>query len=212
MNIKKIVEQVLFEQDNIKQEKKSIHIYYKTDILIQNYPEEQKTGEEGEETEEVPEVPPTTTDLPPKIESRRLINKNKFLLEDMYKIQAKGEHVVSGEKAEDIQTLEDLVEYSSEIQENGKAIMNDLTQEIILTTAGIGSKALEDIINEGDKIIIDIDYGTELENSVGIKINKIVGSTSISISMKKDGKILPNEFNLQELNKQLVFFRNSLVG
>jgi len=209
LKVKNLINSILLGEED----EKGLKLYYKTDIFIQDFPEEE------EEEEEEPEAPVTAQEpapaaqpagLPPDIESTE--ESGNLLAEDIYKVKTEGEEVLPKEEADNIQTLEDLVDYVSDLKENGKPVMSEVAKEIVLTLAGLGQDALDDLVNEGDKVIVDIDYGTDIEDSIGLRVNKVPGSNSISISMKKNSKIIPGNFDLASFNRQLVFFRNSLFG
>ncbi len=197
MKLPDLVDKVLSEQET--ENKKTLKIFYATDILIQGFPEE------PEETP--PEEAPVKTPPPEDVTATE-----STLLEDIYKSKVKGEQVVPADEVDNLQTLEDLLDYLGDIKFNGQPVISEVTEEIVLALAGVGTRALEDVVNEGDKIYIDIDYGKEKSDSVGIRVNKQGGSTSVSISMKKDNRIIPGEFSLEQFNKQLVFYRNSIFG
>jgi len=160
--------------------------------------------------------------------SNNLLNED-ILLEAIIKAKLKGELTVSREDAANIQTIQDIVDYLTDHKHieksiiekvldkkgtvKGKDILTPEIQELILLFIGAGSdKNLGDIINKGDKINIDIDYGTDKNDSIGLKINKNSGTTSYSTMIKKDGKILSGKFDRALINKQILFYRNSLEG
>ncbi len=204
MKIGDIINKVLFEEPQIQDKnKKNLKAFYKTDILIQGFPDRRAGEEEGEEEEKAATTGENEKDV---------TATESVIFEDILKTSIQGELAIPMDEADNIQTLEDLVDYLSDKTDGGKPIINDLVEEIILSVAGVGSKPLEDIINEGDKMFIDIDYGKEKVDSVGFRINKQAGSTALSISMKKDNKIIPGEFDIEQFNKQLVYYRNSLFG
>jgi hypothetical protein len=212
MKITDIIDGILMEEPEVVKEKikKSLKLFYKTDILIQGFPE-RRTEEEPEETEKPGEEEDVTAGATlPATES---VNSTEGLLtEEILKTSAQGEMVIPAEEVDNIQTLEDLVDFAGDNTEGGKPIINELVEEIVLSAAGVGAKALDTIVNEGDKIFIDFDYGKEKPDSVGFRVNKQSGSTALSISMKKDNNIIPGEFDIEQFNKQLVFYRNSLLG
>lgn len=209
MKIVDVVNSVLLGEEK----EKDLKLYYKTDIFIQSFPEDEKEPEEkpvepAAEPETPPEAPPE--ELPPPVEDTK--EKENLLTEDIYKVKTEGEKSIPKEEADNIQTLEDLVDYASDIKEGGKSIVSKVAEEVVLTLAGVGKDALEDLIKEGDKVIIDLDYGTNREDCIGFRVNKVPGSNSISLSMKKNSKIIPGNFDIASFNRQLVFFRNSLFG
>jgi hypothetical protein len=173
----------VFKQVLLKEKvDKKLNLYFNVDIFLQGFPEE-NPEQKNEDT----------------------------LSEDIFKFNSKGQVPVPYEDVENIQTIDDLVDYVSDIRIGGKPIINDLVEEIILAMAGVGEKAIEEIVNEGDKIVVNVDYGSSKEDSIGFKVNKIAGSSSVSLVMKKDNKIIPGNFDINEFNKQLIFYRNSLV-
>jgi hypothetical protein len=168
---------------NILEEKeKTLKFYFNTDIFIQGFP-----GNEAEKNEEV-------------------IN------EEIFQFKSNGELIVPAEDVDNLQTIDDIIDYLSDVKVGGKQVINKLVEEVILTMAGVGEKELEKVVSEGDKILVDIDYGVEKYDSIGFKVNKVAGSSSISLVMKKDNKIIPGQFDVNEFNKQLVFYRNSVLG
>ncbi len=126
--------------------------------------------------------------------------------------------------------MQDLVDYLSDKKHTEKSIVEKVldkkgtqqsetniisptVQEVILILAGAGGdQELADIIDKGDKVIVDIDYGTNKNTSIGFKINKNAGTSDFSIMIKKDGKLLSGTFEQSMLNKQILFYRNSLEG
>jgi len=196
------INKILFEKE---EEGKSLKLYYKVDILVQNFPDE--TPEEPEET------PPEETPTQPTagLETAGTPTEST-MYEDIFKTQEDGEFTLPKEEVDSIQTLEDLIEYCTDKKVDGKKLLNDVAAEIVLSVAGVGKSALEDIINKGDKVFVDLDYGEEKTNSIGVRVNKLAGSDAISIAMKKNNNIVPGEFNIKEFNKQITFFRNSILG
>jgi len=215
MKITDIIDGILSEEPetNKDKNKKSLKAFYKTDILIQGFPERRAEPEEEEEPEgDTTDVATTGAAGATISPTESYIDMDITLNEEILKTSAAGEMVVPADEADNIQTLEDLVDYLSDNNEGGKPIINELVEEIILSVAGVGAKPLDTIVNEGDKIFVDIDYGKEKADSVGLRVNKQSGSTAMSISMKKDNNIIPGEFDIEQFNKQLVYYRNSLFG
>ena len=119
---------------------------------------------------------------------------------------------VQEDEIDNIQSLEDLMDYLSKKSVKGNPVLNDAVAEIILNMATNGAQSIADLISKDDRIYISIDYGKEKDSSVGFKAIKSSGLNTLSLVMKKDNKILTGQFNLQEFNKQLIFFRNSVIG
>lgn len=124
-----------------------------------------------------------------------------------YVNKSSGEVVVPEERVENIQNLHNIVDYSASLIKNGKNLINDIVSEIIKTAADAGSESLQDLVQEEDRIIVDIDYGFEERDSVGVKINKTSGSDLVSFSMKKNGNIIPGTFDMSLFEQQVLAIR-----
>lgn len=192
---RKLIDEILYEnyEEKIEEDDKenNLKLFYDVDILITREEEKRKaaegeTPEEGEEETEKEEG-------------------------SVYKHKANGEVAISKDKAENIQNLENLLNYASNIIEGGKPIINELVVEAIKTAAGVGQGAIGEIFDEDDKMIVDLDYGFSKEDSVGVKINKGAGSEVVSFSMKHNGNILPSNFNYNTFNNQLLSIRKRLM-
>jgi len=200
MKVKDLMNNILEAEPSPAVNKKTLKVFFNVDVLIQGFPGSEP---EKDDVAQEPTAPSPEEDI---------AATESTLYEDIYKHKASGEEVVPSDEVDNIQTLEDILDYLGDIKIGGKSVISEPVEEIILALAGVGTKALEDIVNEGDKIYVDIDYGKEKLDSVGIRSNKQGGSAAISLSMKKDNKLIPGEFNLEEFNKQLVFYRNSIFG
>jgi len=217
MAVKDLIREVLYEEKT-----KGLKLWYDVNIFIQGFvepgdEEEPKVEKPPVEKPPVEEPPPSAPALGPATAAPApLVASTKYngkiLNEDIYKMRAKGELFIPREEAENIQTLEDLLDYLSDKRIEGKPIINALVTEIILTLAGTGTKTIEEIVKKGDRVRIDIKYGGEIGDSIGIKVNKNSGSDTITMSMSKDNKILSGAFDLAQFNKILIFYRNSLAS
>lgn len=123
----------------------------------------------------------------------------------------KGEVSVPENDAQNIQNLHNLVDYTANLIEGGKPVINELVSEIIKTAADQGTDGLTDLVQQEDKIIIDLDYGFEDADSVGIKLNKTSGSDLVAFSMKKDGNIIPGDFQLNMFEQQILAVRKRFI-
>ena len=125
--------------------------------------------------------------------------------------RSNGEATVQERNVQNIQNLHNLIDYAANLIEGGKPVINDLVSEIIKTAADQGKDALTDLVQQDDKIIIDLDYGFEDVDSVGIKLNKTSGSDLVSFSMKKDGNIIPGDFQMNIFEQQILAIRKRFV-
>jgi hypothetical protein len=133
------------------------------------------------------------------------------------KVRALGYIALETDEAYNIQTAEDLIEFLSTKIDGGKTnkekdktkkIFNDFIKEsLVLITTGA---PMNQLIGKKDKFIVELDYGFEKDNSIGMKVNKLGGVASMSISMKKDDDLIPGPFNVNAFNERLLYFRNEL--
>lgn len=157
---------------------------------------------------EVPQVPLASTNTENFIEK-----VNALVEEESINERVEGVLQVSEQEVDNIQTLEDLLDYLSDKKaDNGQRIIDDFVIETIYAATGINGTELADILQKEDRMFIDLDYGTTQKDSVGIKILKRSGVSNISIMLKKNGNIIPSKFNLNDFNNQLIVFRNSIFG
>lgn len=197
MDARTLIKNVLYEK-----KEKALTIFYKTDIEIKENPEEM------EEPAEVPtEAPKEEVPVP-----ETLTQQEETIFEETFTSKSEGKTVVSENEIDNIQSLEDLMDYLSNKKIRGTPILNDAITEIIMNMANGGAQSIADLVDKSDKILINIDYGKDKDNSIGIKALKNKGTNILSLVMKKNDKVIPGTFNLQEFNRQIVFFRNSIIG
>ena len=132
------------------------------------------------------------------------------------RFRSQGSISLQKSEAFNIQTIEDLVEFLSTKDTNVVAgrktknvkVVNDFVKEtVILISQGA---PINDLVNKKDKFIVELDYGFNMDDSIGFKINKMSGVGTMSISMKKNGNIIPGPFNITSYNEQLINYRNDL--
>ena len=210
MNLKKLLDEILYETKS-PPTSGGLKVFYSVDIFIQNFPEP-----EPEETE----TPPTDDTVPPDqgrqegdtVPESTEEDNLEVLNEEIFKFKSGGELEVPENKIERIQTLLDLLDYIKDKKVKGKPIINSMVIEIVSALAGIGTKAIDDLINKGDRLLITVDYGFSKQNSVGLRVNKVAGSSAISLSLKMDNKILAVPFNVNEFNRQVIYYRNAMLN
>jgi len=230
MKVTRVIEQVLYEKE--KKEYKGLNVYYKTDIIIKETEEdleqmnqqEQPAPQEpvapemqqamqqpmGQQMGQQPmgmgqEIPAEQIPLPPGA-------NESTMYEETFAAQNQGKVKVSPDSVDNIQSLEDLLDFLANKNTKKGPILNDVAVEIIMNMATQGPQSIQDIISKDDRILVTVDYGKDLDNSVGFKALKAEGTNTLSLVMKKDNKVIPGPFNIQEFNKQVVFFRNSVLS
>ncbi len=205
MNVQKIIRQTLYETKD-----KNLTIFYKVDVSITENLEKEQELEQPVEQPEIPEVPIQQ----PQIQQAPItpMPNEETIYEETFTSKAMGKLQVQEDEIDNIQSLEDLMDYLSNKSVKGNPVLNDAVAEIILNMAINGAQSIADLISKEDKIYISVDYGKEKDNSIGFKAIKSSGLNTLSLVMKKDNKILPGQFNLQEFNRQLIWFRNTILS
>jgi hypothetical protein len=162
-----------------------------------------------------PTTPIDPNTLQPKTESVIYEVEDSYDEDKEYRADIKGELIIPQNDAENIQTLEDIVDFLSDKKDSkNNNIVDDVILNVLQISSGTsdGTKALGQVIGKDDKLIVDINYGPEITDSIGLKINKLSGSDSLTISLMKDGKILPGKFSVNNFNRFVVeVYRNSVV-
>lgn len=219
MNAKRLIKQVLYEKTG-----KNLILFYKVDVSISENMEDIENIEQQipqQEPQQQPMQPQPEMGLQPQMPMGQEIPANQIQLppganedtiyEETFTSVGQGKLLIPEDDVDNIQSLEDLFDYLSKKNVKGQPVLNDAISEIVLNMAAGGPESIADLINKDDKILINIDYGMEKDNSVGLKATKSSGVNTLSLVMKKDNKVLPGPFSLQEFNKMVVFYRNSLL-
>jgi len=228
MKIKNLVDEVLYEKSS-----KGLTIFYKIDVSITETQEaeqelENKPVQEPQQPQQQmqpqqmqqpgmqqmqpgmgqmgPEIPANQIQLPPGI-------GEGTLYEESFVSRVNGKAKVPVDEVDNIQSLEDLLDYlSTKVTKNKVPVLDDAISEIIMNMATGGAESIADLVNREDKILINIDYGNDIDNSVGFKALKSTGTNTLSLVMKKDGSVLPGPFSIKELNNMIIFYRNSVMA
>ena len=223
MKIKRIFDEILYEKSS-----KGLVIFYKIDVAItetqeaenelenqpvQQSPEQQQPQQQMQQPQQQmqqggmgQEIPANQIQMPPGM-------GESTLYEESFVSKTHGSVKISTNEVDNIQSLEDLLDHlSSKITKNGVPVLDDAISEIIMNMASGGAESIGDLVNREDKILINVDYGTDVDNSVGFKALKSAGTNTLSLVMKKDNKVLPGPFDVKEFNNMLIFYRNSVLG
>jgi hypothetical protein len=229
--VKDVIQDVIFEE-----KKQSLKLMYNIDVFIQEFkdkeeePETPPTPQAGPEAPAAAETPAEEPTGEEETAAESFDDEGNLITEAVYKRKVEGELTVPKEEAENIQTLQDLIDYLSDKKHGqaktssvakvlgkgdknvkGETIISPTIQEVILILAGAGQGALDDIVDKGDKVIVEVKYGKDKYDNIGFKINKNAGTDVFSIMLVKDGELLPGQFNQALLNKQILYYRNSIA-
>lgn len=196
-----LIDQVLYE----KKQQKSTFIFYNMDVFIQEFKEE-PAEEPQPEPEVQPEQPEGITGEEPQQEEstkeKRLIVS--VLNEEIFKFKSEGVISVPIKEAKSIITLEDVLAYMNRVDTEKNDIINDLVIETILNLINPETQQnAQEILNEGDKLNVMIDYGFDKEDSIGIQISKNPGSQVATLLLRKDGKPMNGPFDVTIFNNTI---------
>lgn len=217
----------IFLEDKIDTSNKSLKIFYNMDIHIKNpnteIPEQPVQQEPTQQAiQPAPQqIPPTQVAAEEKIikKAKKVFFEDEFTLGNKnnnngdYVYKNEGILTVPKEEYENIQSLDDLLDYIGDSSDDsGNRILDEAAIELVLAMTGITQTPLEDLVKKEDKVLIDVSYGNKKEDSIGFKVLKRDGVNNLSIVMKKDNEILDAKFDLKNFNSQLLAFRNSFIN
>lgn len=235
MTLNDLVQDVIFEN---KQE--SLSVFYDINIFIQNFKTEADKEIESEKEEVKKEIISTKKEDDKKtagVDSNgvpiegQLANEsiNYSLNEDIYKNTKKGEFKIPTEKVGNIQTISDILDLltdtvelkedestikkvlgKKEFKKTGNKILSTLGQKLIVSI--LDDNNVSDIISIGDKVVVEVKFGKSKEDNIGFRINKSSGSETLTTLIVKDNKILVGKFSKPVVNKQILYYRNSVQG
>ena len=120
---------------------------------------------------------------------------------------------LSKDDVENIQTIDDLLDLLGDKKHDGQDLLDDLTIEVITSLVG-NPEAMkaQNLLKKDDQIIISLAFGYKKDDSVGIKILKRRGVSSVSIMMTKDNEVLDSPFDTKRFNGQIVAYRNETIN
>jgi len=170
--------------------------------------DEEKNDKVGVDNTNTP-ITPTTPQPTPTLESVKRKGKRKLILEDEnFSFKEKGIISFSKDESDNIHSLEDLLSLISTkpTATGGKTFPEEVTAILKIVLSPERQK-ISDFMKTEDKILCTIDYGSKADESIGFKINKLSGSDSMSLLMRKDGSNLPDQFNSDTINDYIIVMK-----
>ena len=196
----------------------TLNVFYNTKINIQAFSDTLDNVEQ----KEVEKTPQSKKEEKEKNLNQSFEEKEKILNEDIFKSDKRGIISVSEEEVDAIATIDDLLNFIGRQEKVEKItdkvitkpikIIDKIVIEIAFALVNNDQQALKEIVGKGDTVYVDVDYGKDKETSIGFRILKNPGSPSISLNMKKDGKIVAMPFDKVLFNKCLIDIRNETLG
>lgn len=202
-----IINEVLYESS-----KKTLKVFYEADVFIQDFPEDQEDDEEegGEEQQQQPpqggeeggEEAQQGGEAQENQDTK--VNPSRQLAEDIFQTKVEGKLTIPEEKAKAILTLNDLLEYLKDQEIDNRPLMSELVIEVVLSLAGDDTqRAANEIISEGDKVNITLDYGFSKDDSIGLQVSKNPGVKMATLVMRKNGEPVTGNFSSSLFNQMI---------
>jgi hypothetical protein len=144
-----------------------------------------------------------------KTESVKRKGKRKLILEDeSFSFKEKGIISFSKDESENIHSLDDLLSsISNKPNSNGGKSFPEEVVAIFKIVLSPERQKISDFLKTEDKILCTIDYGSKVDESIVVKINKLSGSDYMSLLMRKDGSNLPDQFNPDTINDYIIVMK-----
>lgn len=119
-----------------------------------------------------------------------------------------GEIELTEEERDNIQSFEDLISVMSKKKVNGDAIFDEFSSEVISLCCNQKFQELQNEVDKKSKIFVEIYYGYNKGDSVGVRFNKRSNSDTLTSSMLVDNEIINSKFSIDRVNQKIVEFRN----
>ena len=161
---------------------------------------------------------PTTNTAPQPITSSNalpsVVTEDEIEVMDENKIirKVEGEIVLSDKQKDMIQSFDDIISELTEEKNNGEPVLDEFSEELIRLLYGPNVNDINQKIDKGSSIFVEIFYGYKKEDGVGVRFNKRKASESVTSTMLIDNEIISVPFSIARVNKMIVDLRNSEFG
>lgn len=126
--------------------------------------------------------------------------------------KVEGEIVLSNKQKDMIQSFDDIISELTEEKNNGEPVLDEFSEELIRLLYGPNVNDINQKIDKGSSIFVEIFYGYKKEDGVGVRFNKRKASESVTSTMLIDNEIISVPFSIARVNKMIVDLRNSEFG
>ena len=126
--------------------------------------------------------------------------------------KVEGEIVLSDKQKDMIQSFDDIISELTEEKNNGEPVLDEFSEELIRLLYGPNVNDINQKIDKGSSIFVEIFYGYKKEDGVGVRFNKRKASESVTSTMLIDNEIISVPFSIARVNKMIVDLRNSEFG
>ena len=126
--------------------------------------------------------------------------------------KVEGEIVLSDKQKDMIQSFDDIISELTEEKNNGEPVLDEFSEELIRLLYGPNVNDINQKIDKGSSIFVEIFYGYKKEDGIGVRFNKRKSSESVTSTMLIDNEIISVPFSIARVNKMIVDLRNSEFG
>ena len=181
-------------------------------------PAQPVTQEPATQPETSPEAEGAAVQVSPSQETAAAIQKamssvvteDEASINDGNKIMRnfEGEVSLSDSQKDNIQSFEDILDVLVGHKKDGTEIMDDFCAEIITLCANQQFDQIKQKIDKKSKIWVEIYYGYNKDDSVGLRFSKRQNSDTLTSTMLIDNEIVSAKFSIDKINQKISEYRN----
>ena len=177
--------------------------------LQQEVPAQPEQMQVQQQTTDMTSQPITASNALPSV-----VTEDEIEVRDENKIirKVEGEIGLSDKQKDMIQSFDDIISELTEEKNNGEPVLDEFSEELIRLLYGPNVNDINQKIDKGSSIFVEIFYGYKKEDGVGVRFNKRKASESVTSTMLIDNEIISVPFSIARVNKMIVDLRNSEFG
>lgn len=115
---------------------------------------------------------------------------------------------LSSKEQDLINSFDDILGKLKDIKKDGTNILDDFSSEIITLCSNKNFNEIQQKIDKKSKLFVEIIYGYNKNDSVGVRFSKPSNSDNISYLMLIDNKIISAPFDISKINQRIISLRN----
>ena len=119
-----------------------------------------------------------------------------------------GEIKLSNSQKDNIQSFEDIIEVLSNYKKDGTNILDEFCSEIIGLCSNQQFDQIKQKVDKKSKIWVEIYYGYNKDDSVGVRFNKRQNSDILTSTLLIDNEIVSTKFSIDKVNQRISEYRN----
>lgn len=119
-----------------------------------------------------------------------------------------GEIKLSDSQKDNIQSFEDIIEVLSNYKKDGINILDEFCSEVIGLCSNQQFDQIKQKVDKKSKIWVEIYYGYNKDDSVGVRFNKRQNSDILTSTLLIDNEIVSAKFSIDKVNQRISEYRN----